>query len=126
METFGGLVFRRTDKYKHRLDWPSSAKPGVSLDTRQQGGKLFYRRFLMTKTMDAIYEDGLLRLAESVSLHERTWVRVHIELPDPLPAESPPARGPIAAMQRLIELTEGSRASDEDLQHFMDRVRERD
>ena len=75
----------------------------------------------MTRTVDAIYEDGLLRLEEPVDLRERTQVRVRIELPEP-------AKGPIAAMQRLIELTESSAdtVDEEELQHFMDRVRERE
>lgn len=36
----------------------------------------------MTKTMDAIYENGLLELAEPIPLQGRARVRVVIELPD--------------------------------------------
>lgn len=39
----------------------------------------------MTKTMEAIYENGLLELAEPIPLQGRARVRVAIEFPDPRP-----------------------------------------
>lgn len=37
----------------------------------------------MTKPLNAIYEDGVLRLEEPVAIEKRTRVRVRIEIPDP-------------------------------------------
>ncbi len=36
----------------------------------------------MTKTVEAIYEDGVLKLQEPVDLHRKTRVRVIIEIPE--------------------------------------------
>ncbi|MCP4655383.1 MAG: antitoxin family protein [bacterium] len=38
---------------------------------------------MLTKTVGAIYEDGILKLEESMELAEKTRLRVIIELPDP-------------------------------------------
>ena len=46
----------------------------------------------MTKTLDAIYEDGILKLEEPVHLKGRTRVRVSIEIPD----DEQPDRHPTA------------------------------
>lgn len=39
---------------------------------------------MTTTTMDAIYEDGVLRLEEPMDLENRTRVRVRIEIPEPI------------------------------------------
>lgn len=43
-------------------------------------------------TMDAIYEDGVLRLEEPVELENRTRVRVRIEIPEPVAEQALPMR----------------------------------
>lgn len=64
----------------------------------------------MTKTMEAIYENGLLELAEPIPLQGRARVRVAIELPDPRPdppqpfgqATSPPSANAEATRQSAL------------------------
>ena len=63
----------------------------------------------MTKTMDAIYENGLLELAEPIPLPGRTRVRVAIELPDAQVTSSPDAgaesRRQSALRRRLAKMS---------------------
>jgi hypothetical protein len=65
----------------------------------------------VTKTMEAIYENGLLELAEPIPLQGRARVRVVIELPDPRPnlpqpfgqATSSPSAGSKASPQSALQ-----------------------
>jgi len=68
----------------------------------------------VTKTMDAIYENGRLELAEPIPLLGRARVRVAIELPDASPAlaqvTAPPdtggeSRGQSVLRRRLAKMS---------------------
>ncbi|HEX4961521.1 MAG TPA: antitoxin family protein [Thermoanaerobaculia bacterium] len=61
---------------------------------------------MMTKSVNAIYEDGVLRLEEPVELEKRSRVRVRIEIPD-TPQEGS-SRGEVE--RRRLHLAPGKRA----------------
>ena len=81
----------------------------------------------MIKTLEAIYQEGQLRLMEPIELQESAIVQVQVEIPN-TPAVVASGPSPVEALERLVELTRdaGEKADAEDLQSFMDRVRERD
>jgi len=60
----------------------------------------------VTKTMEAIYENGLLELSEPIPLQGRARVRVAIELPDASPdlaqVTSPPSAGAESKRQGVL------------------------
>ncbi len=65
---------------------------------------------MTTKTVDAVYEDGILRLAETIDIAARSHVRVRIEIPS-----SGEATG--------SHLEERRRALPPDKRELLDRVR---
>jgi predicted DNA-binding antitoxin AbrB/MazE fold protein len=62
----------------------------------------------VTKTMEAIYENGLLELAEPIPLQGRARVRVSIELPDPRPDASQSVSQATSSLSVSAEATQQS------------------
>jgi predicted DNA-binding antitoxin AbrB/MazE fold protein len=65
----------------------------------------------MTTTIDAVYQDGMLKLDESMDLGAGTRVRVRIEIPE-MAGPEPPGREPVAGRGDLAEAR--SRLRDRD------------